>query len=308
MERYILHDSTGKVLKEFPLAEFTDKYGDIRGVDWGLLLALLRSHIPQENMFYNTTVEHIQNNPHGAVVTFSDGSAQEFDLVVGADGIYSDVREMILSRNEYAYRATGWGGWCVWRSLEGFDEATYRELWADGWFVGIYPVHNKLAVIMGGNKKKLSQFTAAEFADLLRSRVPTGILHSALHSLEGLEDAFFWNVEDCRATRWFNKRVVLLGDAATASLPTAGIGASMAMDSASVLADELSRTDADYMSLALEKYVRRQKERVEMAQKNSRFLAKVMFQDSLSTSKVRNYLVRMYSLQGLLKDIVKIMN
>jgi 2-polyprenyl-6-methoxyphenol hydroxylase-like FAD-dependent oxidoreductase len=114
-------------------------------------------------------------------------------------------------------------------------------------------------------------------------------------------------MEDCRATQWFSKRVVLLGDSSTAFLPTAGIGASMAMNSASVLADELSRTDVEYLALALEKYVIRQKERVEMAQKNSRFLAKLMFQNSLSTSVVRNYLVKMYSLQGLLKGIGKIM-
>ncbi|KAF1075866.1 NAD(P)/FAD-dependent oxidoreductase [Halodesulfovibrio sp. MK-HDV] len=307
MERYVLHESTGDVLKEFPLAEFTDRYGDIRGVDRGLLLALLRSTVPQENVFYNTTVQHIQNNPHGAVVTFSDGSAHEFDLVVGADGMHSEVRGMIFSQNEFAYKATGWGGWGVWRSLEGFDEATYRELWADGWFIGLYPVQNKLAVFLGGNKKELSTTTAAEFVEMLRKKLPAGILHSALQSLEGLDYAYFWDMEDCRATQWFSKRVVLLGDSSTAFLPTAGIGASMAMNSASVLADELSRTDVEYLALALEKYVIRQKERVEMAQKNSRFLAKLMFQNSLSTSVVRNYLVKMYSLQGLLKGIGKIM-
>lgn len=307
MERYVLHEATGDVLKEFLLAEFTNKYGEIRGVDRGLLLALLRSSVPHENIFYNTTVQHIQNNPHGAVVTFSDGSAHEFDLVVGADGMHSDVRGMTFSQNEFAYKATGWGGWGLWRSLEGFDGATYRELWADGWFIGLYPVQNKLAVFLGGNKKELSTTSAAEFAESLCKKLPTGILHSALQSLEGLDDAYFWDMEDCRATQWFSKRVVLLGDSSTAFLPTAGIGASMAMNSASVLADELSRTDVEYLTLALEKYVIREKERVEMAQKNSRFLAKLMFQNSLSTSVVRNYLVRMYSLQGLLKGIGKIM-
>ncbi|SIO31273.1 FAD-dependent oxidoreductase [Halodesulfovibrio marinisediminis] len=308
MERYILHNSTGKVLKEFSLTEFNDAYGDIRGVDRGLLLALLRSSIPEENIFYNATVQHIQNNPYGAVVTFSDGSAQEFDLVVGADGIHSDVRTMIFQQKDYAYKTTGWGGWGAWRSLEGFDGATYRELWADGWFVGIYPVHNKLAVFMGGNKSKLLQFTAAEFVEEIRKQLPVGILQSALQSLEGLESAHFWDLEDCRATRWFSKRVVLLGDSATALLPTAGIGASMAMDSASALADELSRTDADYLSLALEKYVKRQKKRAESAQKNARFLARIMFQDSLPASMARNYIVRLYSLKGLLKGVIKIIN
>lgn len=307
MERYVMHESSGNVLREFSLEEFSENYGDIRGIDRGLLLALLRSGVPEENIYYNTTVQHIQNNPYGAVVTFSDGSAQEFDLVVGADGIHSDVRAMVFPQDTYSYKKSGWGGWGVWRSLSGFDGATYRELWADGWFVGVYPVHDKLAVFLGGSKKELAKYTAAEFAELLRKRIPAGLLRSALQSLEGLDGAYFWDMEDCRSSQWVSKRVVLLGDSATAFLPTAGVGASIAMDSAAVLADELSRTNVEYLALALEKYVLRQQNRVEMAQKNSRFLAKMMFQDSLSTALVRNYLVRMYSLKGLLKDIVKIM-
>lgn len=308
MERYVLHDPSGKILKEFPLDSINERYGDIRGVDRKLMLSLLRSGVPEENVFYNTTIQHIQNNDQNVIVTFSDGSTQMFDLVVGADGIHSEVRALLLSRNEFSYRPTGWGAWGLWRSLEGFDRSTYREVWADGWFVGLYPVQERLAVFIGGNKKMLADYTPAQYATMLQERIEAGILHSALQSLEGLEDSFFWNMEDCRSSLWSRNRVVLLGDAAAAFLPTAGIGASMAMDSAAVLADELSRTDALHLSGAINKYVARQRIKTERAQNNSRFLAFLMFKQAATTVQIRNSIVRKCSLSSLLKNIVRIMD
>jgi len=258
-------------------------------------------------MFYSTSVQHLQNSEHGVVATFSDGSAQEFDLVVGADGIHSEVRKLILPENKYSYRGTDWAVWGAWRSLDGFDPSSYREMWSDGWMLGLYPVKDKLAVFFGGNKKLLSRFTAVQFASLLRGKVNSAVLKSALTSLEGVENAFFWNLEDCSAKVWHYNRVVLLGDAAAAFLPTAGVGASMAMDSASALADELSRADAEHIPLALELFVKRQYKRVALAQNNSRNLARLMFKNSSVMSRVRDYLIQMSTIESLLKEVQKVM-
>lgn len=64
-------------------------------------------------------------------------------------------------------------------------------------------------------------------------------------------DLHLWRMADVRTPRWVQRRVALVGDAAAAFLPTAGIGASMALESAAVLADELSRTSSDYLPNAL---------------------------------------------------------
>jgi 2-polyprenyl-6-methoxyphenol hydroxylase-like FAD-dependent oxidoreductase len=83
-----------------------------------------------------------------------------------------------------------------------------------------------------------------------------------LHSLPGdEEELFFWKLADQRAPSWVKGRVVLLGDAAGAFLPTAGIGASMAMESAAVLADELSRTDVAHLDHSLAFYETRRRKR-----------------------------------------------
>ena len=307
MERYCFHGQNGKVLTDFSLRDFAQHYGYFRSIDRGLLLSLIRSNIPKECIYYNTRIQHIQNNDYSAVVTFSDGSAQEFDIVVGADGIHSEVRSMVLMPQEVQNYSTGWGGWGLWGDLKGIDGATYREMWGRGWGVGMYPVKNKLAIFLGGNKKILSKYTAREFVEHVQEVVPKGSLYTALQTLDGIDSPFFWNLEDCRAKQWYKKRVILLGDAAAAFLPTAGIGASMAMDSAAALADELSRGDVEHLHYAFSLYVRRQKRRVELAQQNSRMLARFMFCNSAITSILRDQVLRHYSLKSLLKNIERVM-
>ncbi|MCH5373116.1 MAG: FAD-dependent monooxygenase [Planctomycetes bacterium] len=114
---------------------------------------------------------------------------------------------------------------------------------------------------------------------------------------------FFWKLSDVRARDWVSGRVVLLGDAAAGFLPTAGIGGSMAMESAAVLADELSRTNARFVEQALSLFVQRRKKRVEQIQKASRRLARIMFVKSSLFSSLRNQMARFYSVKQLAGSI-----
>ena len=118
-------------------------------------------------------------------------------------------------------------------------------------------------------------------------------------------ELFFWELADVRSARWARGRVVLLGDAAAAFLPTAGVGASMAMESAAVLADELSRTDARGVERALSFYVARRKERVEGVQEDSRKLARTMFVKSATVAHIRDMLTKLYSLERLASTMAK---
>jgi len=87
---------------------------------------------------------------------------------------------------------------------------------------------------------------------------------------------------------WYKGRIVLVGDAAHAILPTAGVGASMAMKSAAVLAEELTRTDSQHVELALERYVRRRKDRVFKILDQSRTMGKFAVVSNGLLTAVRN--------------------
>ncbi|MGH3382936.1 MAG: FAD-dependent oxidoreductase, partial [Nocardioidaceae bacterium] len=88
-------------------------------------------------------------------------------------------------------------------------------------------------------------------------------------------------------------------------LPTAGIGASMALESAAVLADELSRTDVTYLPNALELYERRRRHRVEAAQTQSRRLARLMFLSSPRLASVRDLALRLASMEQMVGPLIK---
>lgn len=67
----------------------------------------------------------------------------------------------------------------------------------------------------------------------------------------------------------------------------------MALESAAVLADEISRTSTDYLPNALALYERRRRRRVEAAQAQSRRLARLMFLRSSTLCAVRNRMLRL---------------
>ncbi len=119
------------------------------------------------------------------------------------------------------------------------------------------------------------------------------------------KDMFFWTLEDCRAPQWSKGRVALLVDAACAFLPTAGVGASMAMESAAVLADGLGRTDARGMALALRHYETRWRKRAEGAQTASRRIAALMFVKSTPVAWGRDQLMKFHSIEEFAKEIEK---
>ncbi len=79
----------------------------------------------------------------------------------------------------------------------------------------------------------------------------------------------------------------------------------MAMESAAVLADELSRTDARFVERALSLYVKRRRRRVERVQDDSRKLARMMFVESATIAYARNQLTKLYSLERLAGSLAK---
>lgn len=106
---------------------------------------------------------------------------------------------------------------------------------------------------------------------------------------------------------WSKGRVVLCGDAATAFLPTAGVGASNAMRAAASLADEISRANAHSVPLALEPFEKRARKVIEQNQQDSRNVARLMFVKNSVLSWTRNVLLSIYPVERIIGDIIKSM-
>jgi 2-polyprenyl-6-methoxyphenol hydroxylase-like FAD-dependent oxidoreductase len=104
------------------------------------------------------------------------------------------------------------------------------------------------------------------------------------------------------------RRSALCGDSGAAFLPTAGVGASVAMRSAAALADELSKTDAAHLPLALDLYVRRCRKLALGNQDDSRTASRLMFVRNPALGWARDQLVKHYSAQRVLRQIIASMH
>lgn len=310
MKTYNIYSTSGWLLKSLDLSELGHRFGPIQGISRAVLIHLLLEGTRGLEIRMDCRAKAIHQSHDTATVTFTDGESEEFETVVAADGMHSDTRKLLWKANEWAYRETGWGGWVVWCDPSSARSNSYTEYWGADRFLGIYPVKDGVGLFGGGPVTELKALGHAEFARDFQARFDRTdeLIAPCLSSLKNAEDPFFWNFHDCRAECWSKNRVVLLGDSATGFLPTAGIGASMAMESAAALNDVLSRADAARFPQALRLYEKRRKRRVEAAQTNSRRLGRFMFVKSAPLAWLRDRVVQFYSLKRMIKSIADLMD
>ena len=342
IDRYIAHAHTGRVLRQDRLGDLLADYGDYRGISRAALLDVLTAS--DCSIAFGTTVTELSEA--GATVTLAQGghgghdAEHDFDAVVIADGMNSRTRGLVNGKTALTDpgknakpAATGadgplsvsavdttWGGWVCWVEADD-DQSAVDEIWGDGFFLGMYPVKDGIGVFLGCPDSR-QPLGPRRFAAEVRNRltVLTPRIDACLAAVEEAESPFFWPLRDSRAHRWCHGRTVLLGDAAAGFLPTAGIGAGMAMESAGVLAGELSAlatrpstassagsSVASEPVAALERFEARQRPRVEAAHDNSRSLARLMFGRSRLFAFGRDQAFRFISIRTALKPILHLL-
>lgn len=303
---YEVRDNHGELVKHWSMEPIAKRFGPNLSCTRPQLIKLLHNGLGDADLRFDTDLEALTQLGEEVEAKFSDGSHGTFDLVVGADGLHSRVRNLVFGEQPYFH--TNWGGWVWWADLATVPAETFVEHWGAGRFVGAYPTRDGAGIFaaasLGGDFELPGpgrrQRVYEKFAGM------GSMVDAWLDAMpDDNAELFFWRLSDVRSSQWMNGRVVLLGDAAAAFLPTAGIGASMAMESAAVLADELSRTDTHFVEHALSLYVKRRRDRVESIQDESRRLARTMFVKSASIAHLRDLITKFYSLEGLAGSIAK---
>ncbi len=304
LSRYAAHSHTGHMRREDSMSSIFDQYGDYRGIGRGELIEVLTTD--DCAVTFDSAVTTLMDTASGVVATLAVGDQThelEFDLVVVADGIHSATRAVVLGARPVEIVDTEWGGWVVW-APEDAESDLGEELWGAGFFLGTYPVKGSIGVFLGGPSAD-TRGGAAPFIDRVRRSLKESSprIESALRAVADDPDPYYWPLTDCRSPRWAFLRTALLGDAAAGFLPTAGIGAGMAMESAWVLTRMLRGAAPAAIPAVLAAYEQAQRPRVESAQSNSRALAGAIFRRSRILAVLRDLAIRMVSVTFALKPI-----
>ncbi len=306
--RYRLHGHKGKTIRTDSMGSLLSEFGDYRGIGRGELLETLS--LAGCPVAFGTTVTSLADSDAGASVVLEtpDGPLElEFDAVVIADGLHSTTRGLVSGAGRVEMVDTKWGGWVVWAPGDA-DMDMGEELWGAGFFLGIYPVKGRVGVFLGCPREDAGAGPASFVQAVRHSVGPLDPrLDRALLAVSASTDPYYWPLEDCRAPSWASGRTVLLGDAGAGFLPTAGIGAGMAMESAWVLTGLLGAALPETVPGVLAAFETAQRPRVEAAQDNSRALARLMFRRSAALALGRDVAMRFTSLKLALRPIRKLL-
>ncbi|MGY1623818.1 FAD-dependent oxidoreductase [Geodermatophilus sp. SYSU D00965] len=307
IRRYTLRDRAGRPVREYSFESLL-AFGDHRGIERGELLAVLAAAGgPVSN---GATVRRLEQDGARVRAEITDGSAVatgEFDAVVAADGMRSATRSLAMGDGAARGYDTGWGGWVGWTDPDDAPDR-YEECWGQGFSLGTYPVPGRVGVFLGGPRRDTAR-GAAEFVGRVRRRLRAHDLRleRALRTVAAGHGTHYWPMTDVRAGRWTAGRVVLLGDAAAGFLPTAGIGAAMAIESADVLGRALAGATPGSVPAVLRDHEARQRPRVESAQRTSRVLGRLVFRRSRPAAVVRDLVARFGTLDRALAPIVRLL-
>lgn len=193
-------------------------------------------------------ITELEQSCDGVQVSFEHSAPRRFDLVVGADGLHSAVRELAFGDED---RFEAYLGYVVAAAeVHGYrprDEDVYVAYGVPGKQVGRFAMRNDRTLF-------LFVFTAEHppRIDPRDQAKQKRFLHAAfdhagwecpriLTALDACDEIYFDRVSQIRTASWSHGRVALLGDAAFAPSLLAGQGAALAMIAAYVLAGELAR-------------------------------------------------------------------
>lgn len=255
-----------------------------------------------------TEISAFRSHADGVDVEVGTGRSERFDLLIGADGTRSRIREHVLGADIAAGAIRDLGYVCAAWTIE--DERLHRE--HDGAFrtlsvpdrqVGIYPVRGgKLAAFFVHRR---SAAHAGSPRDQLRATYGDlgWVVPELLARIPDDGSLYFDAVEQVVAPRWSAGRVVLLGDSCQAVSLLAGQGASMAMGAAWALATELGPADADLahdgLVAALARYEARVRPAIERKQRAGRSAADWFVPKSRARIAVRDWIMRASVQPGL---------
>ncbi|KAF9346516.1 hypothetical protein BGX26_001959 [Mortierella sp. AD094] len=304
-------------------------YKEMTGYDMAMfprpkLHAFLESRIPRGKIAYSKKVLSLEQNEHGVMLRMSDGSTVHGDILVGADGTYSGVRQGLFRHMDRKgilpasdKEELTMGHLCMVATTNPVDpekypcvsddRALFQRVISRGdpftWHTCNMP-DNKICwgVILQVESTAASRDALFRNSDW-GSEGDEGVMHSAFDKVTPIggtvRDLFEASpkeeiskvfLEEKLFETWYHGRTVLIGDACHKFLPSAGQGALNAMQDAVVLANciyEMGEATPKNITAGFKEYYDERYSRVKRMMAKSKFMALVMYSNTLKGRMIR---------------------
>jgi 2-polyprenyl-6-methoxyphenol hydroxylase-like FAD-dependent oxidoreductase len=274
LDTTIYVDADGRAVAAMPAGIFAGDVEILRG-DLGRIL--YQATRDGTEYLFGDSITGLEQRADGVHVTFSRAAPRVFDLVIGADGLHSNVRRLAFGDQPAARHDLGLNVavFSVADSL-GLDHAGL-----------LYSVPGRTAAVFSARQagRAVAQFffsapggtpVSYDYRDAalqqqIVARAFDGVgwhVPALLGQMAEADDFYFDSVSQVRLDRWSAGRVALIGDAGYAAGP-GGNGTGTAVIAAYVLAGELAAARGDYQA-AFDRYERLLRPYVARGQKQAR--------------------------------------
>jgi 2-polyprenyl-6-methoxyphenol hydroxylase-like FAD-dependent oxidoreductase len=252
MQGAMLVDKEGNVVKRMSGDDFGHRVGGDLEIVRGTLCQILRDHLGDVEILFGDTIQGISQSANGAQVQFTTNGVREFDCVIGADGLHSNVRRIVFGEEARVLRDLGLY-LCVYSVPNYLNldrmEIQYSEL---GRIAALWSSRGdaqaKACFGFAAPSLRIDLHNRAQQQQALKT-VYAGIGWEVPRLLEMMPTASDWYFDTAAQIdmpRWSEGRVVLVGDAAYCASPMSGQGTSIALIGAHVLAGELAAASGDH--------------------------------------------------------------
>lgn len=254
-------------------------------------------------VMFDDEIVQLEEQESSVDVQFRRGRDRQFDLVIGADGLHSQVRSLAFGAQHRFERYLGY-------AVAAFEVVGYRPRDEN-----VYVMYGKPGRMLGRftlrEDRTLFLFVFAAGEDVLPDRLDRQkslilTLYGGdkwecpqiLRELSDAKELYFDTVSQIRMQHWSRGRIALVGDAAFCVSLLAGQGSALAMTSAYVLAGELVKAAGEHEA-ALRRYEALLRPYIDIKQRGAENFAGALAPKTRWGLWFRNQVIKTFSVPGM---------